>query len=186
MSAVGNTLYVGGDFSAIGGAARRNLAAVDAVSGMAVHWNPDPDADGDVWSLATEGASIYAGGGFRRMGGFPCAGLAAIAAWSPGVDKRAAVTLTPALPLEFALQQTAPNPARTDATIHFALPSAAPVTLTLYDIQGRRMATLLDRQILPPGPHDVSVRTGAWPAGCYVYRLETGGRSAARRMFVVH
>jgi len=83
------------------------------------------------------------------------------------------------------LAQSAPNPARTTAIIHFALPAASPVTLGVYDVQGRRIALLLDHQIQPAGEHDVLVQADRWKPGVYFYRLEAAGRTATRRMIVV-
>jgi hypothetical protein len=92
---------------------------------------------------------------------------------------------TPPAPAALALAQSAPNPARTTAIIHFTLPAAGPVTLEVFDVQGRRVATLLDRQLHAPGSHDVLVRADQWGSGAYFYRLEAAGRSATRKMIVV-
>ena len=173
LALAGSCLYVGGDFSSIGGQPRICLAAVDTSSGLATDW--DPGADGLVWSLAAEGNTLYVGGGFTRAGGLPAAGLAAFTLPQGPVPA----------PKSFALAQCAPNPARSNATIQFVLPAAAPVTLSVYDLQGRRIATLLDHALQEAGSHDVPVRTDAWKPGVYLYRLDAGGWSAARKMVVV-
>jgi hypothetical protein len=58
----GSRLYVGGNFTTIGGSSRRYLAAVSTSSGSARSWAPNPDFV--VFSVATgpEGSRIYAGG----------------------------------------------------------------------------------------------------------------------------
>ena len=58
-------------------------------------------------------------------------------------------------------------------------------TLTVYDVQGRRVATPLARAALSPGLHQVSFSLGGLKSGVYIYRLEAGGKTAARKMLVV-
>ena len=173
LAVLGDTVYVGGAFSAIGGQPRRDFAAVDATTGSATNWNPD--VDDRVGSLVASGNTIYAGGRFTRLGGLPCAGLAAIS----GSDKPSVS------PRTLVLAQSYPNPVRADATIRFALPASSPATLAVYDVQGRRVATVLDHERRPAGPQAVSVNVSTWPVGCYLYRLEAGGSSATRKMLVI-
>jgi hypothetical protein len=110
------------------------------------------------------------------MGDYPCSGLAAIGQ-SP--------TLRPIACAALALAQNLPNPARAMTSVRFALLAAAPVSLAIYDIQGRRVATLLDHELQQAGAHDVPVHVGGWRPGVYLYRLEAGGTSATRKMLVV-
>ena len=63
----GSTVYVGGQFTSIGGQPRNNLAALDATTGRASAWNPNA---GDVVNaLAVSGSTVYAGGRFSSIGG---------------------------------------------------------------------------------------------------------------------
>ncbi len=85
------TVYVGGLFDFIGGAERRNLAAVDRATGLALNWRPDPDDL--VVAMALSGDTIFTGGKFTSMGGQPRSRLAALdrttgqtKAWNPGSD----------------------------------------------------------------------------------------------------
>ncbi|UCH78077.1 MAG: T9SS type A sorting domain-containing protein [Candidatus Coatesbacteria bacterium] len=94
----------------------------------------------------------------------------------------------PSTKLAFALAPSYPNPARTEAVITFALPEAGPARLTVYDVSGRRVATLAE------GPAEAGEREVVWdltddrgasvPPGVYFYRLETPTRAAARRLVV--
>jgi hypothetical protein len=85
------------------------------------------------------------------------------------------------LPATYALYQSRPNPASGRAVIAFDLPENVEVTLTVYDISGRKVTTLVDRA-LPAGEHAVDV-TGL-AAGVYVYKLSAGSFSAAKKMVV--
>ena len=71
LAVSGSTVYVGGEFSTIGGQARDNLAALDASSGLATAWDPgvgDPAYD-TVYALAVSGSTVYVGGTFASVGG---------------------------------------------------------------------------------------------------------------------
>ncbi|HUU57230.1 MAG TPA: T9SS type A sorting domain-containing protein, partial [bacterium] len=88
----------------------------------------------------------------------------------------------------FALAQSYPHPARDEATIRFSLAEAGDVTLAVYDLSGRRVATLAsgaaaagEREVVWNLPDDGGA---AVPPGVYVYRLQTPGAAAARRLVV--
>ena len=64
----GNTIYVGGFFTAAGGQPRHNLAALDATTGAPTVWNPGT-SDVSVRALAVSGSTVYIGGNFIMAGG---------------------------------------------------------------------------------------------------------------------
>ena len=67
LAVSGSTVYAGGFFAAIGGQARRNVAALDPATGEVTSWNPN--ADGEVDALDVCGSTVYAGGDFTSIGG---------------------------------------------------------------------------------------------------------------------
>ncbi len=85
-------------------------------------------------------------------------------------------------PAAFALYQSRPNPARGAAVIAFELPEDVDVTLAVYDLSGRRVATLADG-LLPDGEHE-RVVSGLAP-GVYIYRLDAGDFVATKKMVVI-
>lgn len=78
-----------------------------------------------------------------------------------------------------------PNPFRASATIRFALPAAGPVSLAVFDVQGRRVASLLDHALRPAGMNEVSVRPDGWRDGFYFCRLEAGDATAIQKMVLL-
>jgi hypothetical protein len=66
LAASGGEIYVGGSYKTIGGQSRRNLSAVDPVTGLATAWKPDPN--GVVNAIAADGGLIYVGGAFDTIG----------------------------------------------------------------------------------------------------------------------
>jgi hypothetical protein len=87
-----------------------------------------------------------------------------------------------ALPSTYALDHSRPNPASGSAIIAFDLPEDIKVTLTIYDISRRKVTTLAN-ETLNIGTHERTV--SALTPGVYVYKLEAGGFTAARKMVVV-
>jgi len=66
LHVVGSSVYIGGNFTSVGGIDRNKLAEVDARTGAATPWNPRPNSE--VWALASDDESIYAGGYFTSLG----------------------------------------------------------------------------------------------------------------------
>ncbi len=63
----GATVYAGGAFTNIGSQTRRNVAALEAGTGLSTPWDPSPN--GAVGALAVSETKVYAGGNFTTIGG---------------------------------------------------------------------------------------------------------------------
>ncbi|MBD3401489.1 T9SS type A sorting domain-containing protein [candidate division GN15 bacterium] len=93
------------------------------------------------------------------------------------------------LPTHFALGQNYPNPFNPSTTIEFALPEAADVRITVYNVTGREVTTLVESS-MPAGYHQVvwdgRDESGRGVAsGVYLYRIEAGGFSDSRKMLLL-
>ncbi len=89
------------------------------------------------------------------------------------------------LPEEFALEGNYPNPFGGQTQIRFALPEAVQVTLEVYDVMGRKVATVVD-QPMKAGFHEVPFEAQGLPSGVYLYRFRAGEQFAdTGRMVVV-
>jgi hypothetical protein len=87
------------------------------------------------------------------------------------------------LPDEVTLQAY-PNPVRTQGTVAYALPEETDVTLRVYDVLGRQVATLASGT-QPAGRHTVTLDTDQLSSGVYFGRLEAGGQTLTRKITVV-
>ena len=87
-------------------------------------------------------------------------------------------------PLQFALGPTRPNPGSGPRDLEFSIPTSGHVTLRVFDVGGREVETLVDRD-LPAGRHDARFFTDRWAAGAYYYRLQLGGRFRTGRFVVL-
>jgi hypothetical protein len=84
----------------------------------------------------------------------------------------------------FALSQNYPNPARDATTVTFSLATAGEATVAIYDLSGRRVRTAF-AGAAKAGDNDVCLDVSTLAPGVYTYRLEAGGKAAARKLVVV-
>ena len=89
-----------------------------------------------------------------------------------------------ALPTEFALRQSYPNPAAGRTAIAYDLPEAADVRLDVFDVTGRRVMSLVDAP-QAAGRYTAIVDAQTLPSGTYVYRIQAGRFREAHRLVVV-
>lgn len=96
------------------------------------------------------------------------------------------VTAVQDAPARLRLGRNFPNPFNPSTTLAFDLPAPAPVSLHVYDMQGRRVATLQQGE-LPAGRHSrtwngLDHRGRPVPSGLFVARLEVGGEVMTRKL----
>ena len=74
-------IYVGGDYTTLGGQPRASIGAVDA-AGNVTGWHPDSTGEIRALALSPDGQTIYAGGNYAQIGGAARESLAALSASS--------------------------------------------------------------------------------------------------------
>jgi hypothetical protein len=82
------------------------------------------------------------------------------------------------------LEEGYPNPFNPTTTLRFSLPETMPVTLRVYDLQGRAVATLVEG-VREAGTHTVQFDGTHLASGTYLYRLEAGAFSQTKRFTLV-
>jgi hypothetical protein len=88
------------------------------------------------------------------------------------------------IPLKFNLEQNYPNPFNPSTTIRFSIPQSEHVTLLVYDLLGRPIATLVDEQ-LEPGEYSAVFDAEGIASGMYIYRIRAGADVFSRRMILL-
>jgi hypothetical protein len=83
------------------------------------------------------------------------------------------------------LTAPAPNPTRGAATVRFGLESSQPATVALYDLLGRKRATLYEGTPAAHQMQTVRVETDRLPSGIYFVRLTAGAQTLTRRLTIV-
>ncbi len=85
---------------------------------------------------------------------------------------------------DFALQGNWPNPFNPSTTIAFSAAETGPVQLSVYDLQGRLVSTLVDGMVAR-GEHSVIFDAAGLSSGTYLYRLESAAGIETRRMTLI-
>jgi hypothetical protein len=88
------------------------------------------------------------------------------------------------LPETFALHQNFPNPFNPTTTIQYALPTGSLVSLQVFDILGREVATLVN-EFKNAGEHQVQFNASGLGSGVFFYRLQAGRFIETKRMMLV-
>ena len=83
-----------------------------------------------------------------------------------------------------SLEQNHPNPFNPATEIAFNLNRSGPVSLVVFDLAGRRVADLVDRE-MGPGRHQVTWEPRDLASGTYVFRLQADGAVMTRKGLLV-
>jgi len=92
--------------------------------------------------------------------------------------------LSDARPSGYVLEQNYPNPFNPSTTIRYAIPQSAQVSLKVYDVLGREVATLVNAR-QSAGVYVANFDAAALPSGMYFYRLQAGSFSETRKMMLI-
>ena len=93
--------------------------------------------------------------------------------------------VTVALPTKFGLYQNYPNPFNPATTISFDIPARLSVSLKIFDILGREMATLIDNEEMAAGLHAVQWNASSYASGLYFYRIQAGSFTAVKKLILL-
>ncbi|NOY06327.1 MAG: choice-of-anchor D domain-containing protein [Chlorobi bacterium] len=86
-------------------------------------------------------------------------------------------------PVFFELRQNYPNPFRTRTIISFDLPKNMTTRLTVHDVFGRLVATLVDEH-QTAGEHSIRFNANGLTPGVYFYTLQVNGFSVTRKLLL--
>ena len=84
----------------------------------------------------------------------------------------------------FYLSQNFPNPFNPSTKIRFSIPHSAFVTLKVYDLLGREIATIINEEKMP-GNYEVSFNANNLSSGVYFYRIRAGSFIDTKRLILL-
>ncbi len=87
------------------------------------------------------------------------------------------------IPTQYALAQNYPNPFNPETKINYALPEPSHVTLKIYDVLGREVATLVD-EMQDAGYKSVTFNAENVSSGVYFYKLTAGSYTAVKKLLI--
>ncbi|MBX7042893.1 MAG: T9SS type A sorting domain-containing protein [Ignavibacteria bacterium] len=88
-------------------------------------------------------------------------------------------------PEQFKLHQNYPNPFNPSTVLSFDLPYSSDVTLSVYDLSGRLVRTLINNELRQPDYYKVSFDGSSVSSGVYFYRLQTSKEVQTGKMTLV-
>ena len=88
------------------------------------------------------------------------------------------------IPEDFQLFQNYPNPFNPKTVIGFQIKDSRFVTLKIFDILGKEIATFVNEK-LQPGTYEVPFSANQLPSGVYLYRLNAGDFSEVKKMIIL-
>ena len=88
------------------------------------------------------------------------------------------------LPESFSLSAAYPNPFNPVTTLRFALPTEAQVSLTIYNLQGRQVVSLIDGN-MDAGYHSVVWNADSHSSGIYFVKMIAGEYVNTQKLMLV-
>jgi len=94
------------------------------------------------------------------------------------------LTVEGVVPVEYSLSQNYPNPFNPTTVINFSLPEASRVELTVFNLLGEKVSSLVSG-IKEAGVHNISFDASGFNSGIYIYKLEAGNFVSVKKMMLV-
>lgn len=158
-------------FSASAGSETSLPLTLGAVDSLLDDLGVEVESEATIWhrAVASDGSGLQAGTG------------------SSVTIERGVVTSSetePEIARSVELEQNFPNPFNPATNITYSLPNQADVELKVYDMVGREVATLIDRE-QAAGSYTVNFDASQLSSGMYLYRLDTGSTNITRKMMLI-
>jgi hypothetical protein len=181
LAVVGNEVVVGGRFTSAGGVSANNVARFNTQTNTwsTLGTGSSNGVNNYVRALAVVGNEVFVGGWFTSAGGIAST---FIARWNSGTSR--VEQLSPTAPKTFLLEQNYPNPFNPSTTIRYQLPVASEVKLEVYDVLGKKIATLVNER-QSAGSYQVVWNASGLSSGTYFYRLQAGTFVETKKMIMV-
>ncbi|MDQ3019935.1 MAG: T9SS type A sorting domain-containing protein [Bacteroidota bacterium] len=88
------------------------------------------------------------------------------------------------IPVTYGISQNFPNPFNPSTTIKFDIPQLSNVKLSIYDIAGREVSTLVNSE-MQPGSYNYKWDATNFASGIYFYRIKAGAFVETKRMLLI-
>ena len=87
-------------------------------------------------------------------------------------------------PLKYEITDVFPNPFNPTTTISFSIPEFGLITITAYDITGRKLKTLTNK-VLSIGNYTIDWNASSYPSGVYLIRMDSGDFTQTQKVVLV-
>jgi len=104
--------------------------------------------------------------------------------WLQGTIQVSSVEEIDFPPTVFSLSQNYPNPFNPSTTIHFTVPQNNQVTLKIFDVMGKEVATLINEE-KSEGNYEIEFNATNLPSSIYFYQLRAGSFNQTKKMLLL-
>jgi choice-of-anchor A domain-containing protein/uncharacterized repeat protein (TIGR01451 family) len=163
-------------------------------------YSVSPDNNGNVY-LSTWSSGVYVsyntsekwnalgmkGLGVSAVYADPSSGLVLASSNNGGIysiSSLTAVNNDTRIPSSYSLEQNYPNPFNPSTVISYTIPKAGHVTLKVYDMLGKEVATLVNGT-KQAGIHQAVFNASGFSSGTYMYRIVSGSFSLTKKMLLL-
>lgn len=95
------------------------------------------------------------------------------------------VEYNPVVPQKFELSQNYPNPFNPVTKISYSLPQSGQVSLKIFDISGKEVASLVNNQMQQAGQYTLTFNANNLSSGVYFYRLTAGNFVQTKKLMLL-
>lgn len=88
------------------------------------------------------------------------------------------------IPENFLLFQNYPNPFNPNTTIKYQIPEANIISLKVYDVLGKEIGTLVDKEMVA-GSYQIDFDASEYPSGIYFYQINAGDYTETKKMVLL-
>lgn len=179
----GNDIYAGGNFTTTNGDTVFSIAKWNGSSwealGTGLRLNLWFVATARVDALYGNSDGLWVGGNFSHAGENFSHSIALWTDYVTNVDKKSEHQ-----PGSFELKQNYPNPFNPKTTIEYSIGTASLVKLEVFDMLGRKIATLVNAK-QNPGTHKVEFNGQNLSSGIYFYRITANKRIITKKLVLI-
>ncbi|MEO8167353.1 MAG: choice-of-anchor D domain-containing protein [bacterium] len=122
-----------------------------------------------------------------RIGSLGVAGVNALAVRTDSAATLGVSEIPGKLPQTFVLEQNYPNPFNPSTKIRFSIPAGSSkpiVSLRIYDIVGREVAVLVNKE-MEAGSYEATFDAAKLASGTYLYKLQAGSFVETKKMLLM-
>jgi len=101
-----------------------------------------------------------------------------------GISEEGNNSANSSMPDKFQLFPNYPNPFNPTTTIKYSIPHASLVNIQIYDILGRKVATLIN-EVKSAGTYTATFNAATMPSGVYFYRLQAGSFTETKKLLLL-
>jgi carboxypeptidase T len=172
-----------------------DFCSVEVSSNNGTTWQPVASYSGTLstWTQQTFDITNYAAGSSQVKIRFRLTSDAGLVADGWYVDDiviksycgiLSGITQNNGIPKTFALEQNYPNPFNPTTVIKYQLPKSELVTIKIYDVLGRQVASLINEK-KDAGYYEITFDASSLSSGVYFYKIEAGDFVESKKMMVL-